>query len=258
MSPPKLPKRIIDSHAHIGFYEGRKYPCRRLVDLMNDSEIAVSLVSNLDGVYTPQRRANEKTRRAVQSNPGRLFGLVWANPNEEAAGVTDLQDCLDARETFKGVKFHPTLNKYAFDDEELVTPFLNVAAEYDVPIVVHTVDDSYSHPRQVYTMAKKHPRIKFIMYHMGLYDDTGDLNREAIRYSKELDNLYVETSWVKTPMIVEAVKTLGADKVIFGTDAPFDGEYHYPQYLQRMKDTGLGEKDLEKVMYSNSKKLFKI
>ena len=249
---------IIDSHAHIGAYHDKQYHCKELLEIMNESGINSALVSNLDGASGPQIEANAKTLDAARKNKGRLFGLAWANPKEGLEALRDVKACLEDAETFKGVKFHPTDNAYAFNDIS-VNPFLDLAARYDVPVVVHTADDEFSSPKQVYEMAKRHPKTNVVMYHTCIYDArNGGGKREAMRYSKELPNLYLETSWVDAPFIAEAVKVAGADKVIFGTDAPFEGKYHYPNYFRRLKEAGSTKTELRIVMYENSKKLFKI
>jgi len=247
----------MDSHAHIGFYNGKNYTGRDLLEAMDDAGVSSALVSNLDALTGPQKKANEKTQREVKKRKGRMFGLAWVNPKENDEVFEDARNCLRDSATFRGLKFLPSDNAYAFDDTS-IDIYMELAGMYDVPVVVHTTDDEYSSPRQVCAVARRHPETNIVMYHTCLGDESCEGKHEAISYASRLPNLYVETSWLEAPFIAEAVRRAGADKVVFGSDAPFEGRHHYKNPLQRLSAASLNERDLRKVVYGNSRKLFGI
>lgn len=76
-------------------------------------------------------------------------------------------------------------------------------------------------------------------------------------------NLFLEVSWTKPETIVKAIKEVGEDKVLFGTDSPFDEKKEkYIQYVSDIKTAikkEFGDKSdniINKVFFENSNKLF--
>ena len=86
------------------------------------------------------------------------------------------------------------------------------------------------------------------MIHMGhghgVYIDA------ALKMARRYKNIYLEMSGM--PMgskIKEAYETVGRDRIMFGTDAPF----HHPSVeIQKVLTCGLEEKGLKDVFYNNA------
>ncbi len=93
-----------------------------------------------------------------------------------------------------------------------------------------------------------------VMIHMG--HGHGVYIQSAIDMAKKYPNLYLETSGM--PMhtkIKEAYKTVGPNRVMFGTDIPF----HHPSVeIQRSKVSGLTELELQDLFYNNVKSLLNL
>ena len=74
--------------------------------------------------------------------------------------------------------------------------------------------------------------------------------------AKKYPNLYLETSGM--PMhtkIKEAFEQVGSERVLYGSDVPF---HHHSVEMQKVKVSGLNERDLEKVFYENAAALLGI
>jgi len=92
------------------------------------------------------------------------------------------------------------------------------------------------------------------MIHMGhghgVYIDA------SLKMARRYANLYLEMSGM--PMhtkIKEAYESVGADRILFGTDGPF----HHPSVeMQKVIVSGLDEEALQKVFYDNAKAFFRI
>jgi len=156
-------------------------------------------------------------------------------------------------------------------------------------------------PRRIYNLAKRTPNVPVVLYHMSLapakkvsdltedeinqrgignardkwiWDVREKWNQDGIDAVKESltkkdANLYLETSWTKPETVVKAIKEVGADRVLFGTDAPIGdfGEfatkekyYEYVDSIQNAIRTEFKEKAdgiIEKVFYQNAEGLFK-
>ena len=93
--------------------------------------------------------------------------------------------------------------------------------------------------------------VPVVMIHMGhghgVYIDA------SLKMARRYSNLYLEMSGM--PMnskIKEAYETVGQDRIMFGTDAPF----HHPTIeIQKVLTSGLDEKGLRAVFYENAAKL---
>ena len=72
-------------------------------------------------------------------------------------------------------------------------------------------------------MAKRHPKVSFVMVHMGLGTD----NTEAIALVSKLPNLYGDTTWVSLQSTFNLIHAAGIGKVLFGSDNPIDGKDTY-------------------------------
>ena len=131
-----------------------------------------------------------------------------------------------------------------------------------MPVVVHTGNSYNDSPERVLNMAKKYPKLKFILAHMGLGTD----NSLAIDLMAEANNLYADTAWVPVSTTVEVIKRYGSKRVMFGTDSPIDGvdTYYcnkegepslYRQYFGELKDM-LSKEDYENLMWKTAKEVF--
>ena len=100
---------------------------------------------------------------------------------------------------------------------------LSKAEEVGVPIMLHLPHSIYKSAHEVVEVAEKYPNLSVILAHLGV----------AHIYRPELDgilsrlstypNVYVDTSQVHdADLITSAVKNLGQDRVLFGTDEPLN------------------------------------
>ena len=93
-----------------------------------------------------------------------------------------------------------------------------------------------------------------MMIHMGhghgVYIDA------AIKMARRYPNIYLEMSGMPMPSkIKEAYETVGNDRIMFGTDAPF----HHPTVeIQKVLTSGLGKDAFQKIFYDNAAKFFNL
>lgn len=236
----------IDAHAHIGYYGsffnvGIK--ADEMVKVMDEFEISKTVVSDLD---------NEGIRKAVQNFPDRLLGAVWVNPYDGERAVKDVKRAINEW-NFKAIKLHPLLHAYVANDQ-IVYPIVKIARELGIPIFIHSGHPPFSLPWSIAQLAENFPDVKMVMVHMG--HGHGVYIQASIDMAKKFSNLYLETSGM--PMhtkIKEAYETVGADRVIFGTDIPF----HHPSVeIQRCMVSGLDKNQLNNLFYNNAAALLRL
>jgi uncharacterized protein len=260
---------IIDIHAHIGNFRGYDLSLTNLLQNMKRYGINFALISNIDAAQlsgvTPNKsetEANNETATAVRNNSAVLRGLVWVRPNDGSPQLIEqflTQKLPDGNTIFVGMKFHPEMNHFKADDES-VDAYLNLCAKYHIPAVFHCGrSPSNSSPERIYNIAKRHPDVPIVLYHMGAFGPHESAIRIAAEALKNKDaQLYLETSQVDPNSVLKAIQTVGADHVLFGTDACYYGKNHYASY-QKLIEVLKGElkkEDAEKVLSGNAKKLF--
>ncbi|MCM2276924.1 MAG: amidohydrolase family protein [Oligoflexia bacterium] len=124
------------------------------------------------------------------------------------------------------LKIHP-----AADGEGPSSPrykaLLKAATQLGMPVILHT---GCIHSRMVYKSPelgavehfkpwfKSFPETVFVLAHMNFHDPA-----VALDLAQEFRNLYVDTSWQPAESIAEAVRRIGAERVLFGTDWPLVG-----------------------------------
>ena len=258
--------KIIDIHAHIGSFRGFDLKTETLLSNLRHFNIRLALISNIDGAHLPgttldldEKSANQMTLQTVQENPRLLRALAWARPTDPDGSPANIEPFLRDH-GFVGVKLHPEMNQFAADDS-IVDGYLELCAKYDVPAVFHCgAVGRNSGPGKIYTAAKRHPTVAVIFYHMGFngaYQEAISTVKESIE--KKNANLYLGTAQADPQFVLAAVKELGSDRVLFGTDATYYGQNHYEKYTDFVKllHENLSESDFAKVMHGNAIKLFR-
>ena len=232
---------VFDAHMHVGDFGifGVSLDREGLAELMRANEISVGVVFSPD---------NEATLAAVESIPG-AYGLYWADPNQRGH-LDEARRFLDHAK-FLGVKLHPLLDGY-YPNDPVVYPLMELLAELDLPVLVHTGHPIFTLPWSVEELAVAFPGVKVIMGHMG--HGNGIYINAAIDAACRNANVYLETSGM--PMhtkIREAVERAGAHKVLYGSDVPF----HHPQVeMLKVRLSGLPADLVERVLDGNARALF--
>lgn len=265
---------IIDTHVHVGSVPQFHMPLEMVLESMEKYKIDYSLISNVEGVEfdeagNPLPKAMQvnqvvllkETLKLARKYPDKLGILVWIKPYGEVVTEELIRVIEENRDIIFGLKVHPFYSKTAMDDPKL-EPYIELAERFAFPIVAHTGGCEEAEPIHVWNAAKKHPNVNFVMVHMGLGTD----NREAIRLLKTLPNLYGDTTWVPMESTIEAVKTAGSGKMLFGSDNPIDGldTYHnnpkgdiciYQSYFHELEGI-IGRGAYEDLMFRNALRLF--
>lgn len=257
---------MIDAHCHLGpglRAQGPFGPLfdaetpERLFELIDGLGIDRSIVfapswqggpAGEDFIDPGYELANEAIAAAVRDHPGRLIGFARVNPKNGSRAVRELRRCFDEY-GLVGLKldneadgFHPT-------DLELLAPLIEICVQHRAPILVHTGFHPCE-PLIFLPLAQAYPQLPVILGHMG-----GRILIDAVITAQHAPNVYLETSGQMPGYIARAVKAVGADRVIFGTDIPFN----IPAVeAKRIKSVGLSDEDLTKVTESNIAKILRL
>lgn len=266
--------RIIDSHVHIGRSLNFDMKESMVLEAMEKYNVEKVLVSNSESAEADheqrllppeyqisQEKSFEKAIKFARENPGKVYIAPWFKPKTEKLTEKMISLIHDNIDVTKAVKFHPYHSALDFDDS-LMEPYLDLAEQFNLPVITHTGTGENDCPEKVYNMAKKFPKVNFILAHLGLGSD----NVIATELVAALPNLYGDTAWVPMESTINFINKIGSHKLFFGTDLPIDGidTYHhnprgerslYQDYFEKLPDL-IAQEDYENLMWKNALNFF--
>ena len=198
------------------------------------------------------RERNDCTVRLAESDPDFYLPAMYLCPDHGADAVRqEAKRCVEAGM----VAIKQSLSERA--GEHRIDPVAEAAAEFDIPILFHawykTVEifDNESNAADIAELARRHPATRIIMAHL-----TG-VNRRGVQDVEDLPNVVVDTSggWYDSEMVEYAVRHMGAERVLFGSDYP--GRDFAPQ-IGRALGADLSEEDMEKVLWRNAAAMLRL
>lgn len=266
---------IIDTHVHIGTGLGFNMTEEDVIYSLDKYNIAYALVSNTEVASHDHERTLipaefqkgqieclARTLKFARENQDKIGVLHWVKPMEEI--TSELKNLIEANlDLIKGIKFHPYHAGCAFTSPEC-RKYIDLAAEYNLPVVSHTGTGYDDNPQRLFEMAELYPDTNFVMVHLGLGSD----NKEAIELCAKRKNLYGDTTWVSTKSALEFISKCGDDRLVFGSDSPIDGKDTYlnngrgdrslyQEYFNEYRNE-VSEETYRKIMHKNAEKLFNI
>ena len=260
-------KLVIDAHVHLGrsyswaSYESYVFdtPVGRQEDfnhvvfsrIMKDIgiDMAVIMPSKQAAVSGDNAKENETIAAIARDQPEKFVGMALLNPLK--AGATDeLARCVD-KLGMKALKLHPYAQCYSPLLSSVQT-LVEEAVKLRIPVMVHSGTPPHTEPLQVATLADIFPDATIIMAHAGLSETyAADARFAAKRY----DNIYLETSCLPAGYVGMAIRELGADRVMFGSDSPWNVT---ETELAKIRVLKLSDEDNWKVLGGTAARVFGI
>jgi len=235
----------IDAHTHIGVRHAVSQSPAELVAKLDAAGVDRAVVFPFpEGNYT-----NETVVEAVKEFPERLIPFGVVDPWKMTEATDELERI--AKLGFKGLKIHPTLHGYHLADLKLVGPVLEIVRAYKMVLISHGAGDIFNPPPEFGILASAFQEVPILMAHSGIFWS----QEQAIQIANEHPNLYLETARVPVFEIRNEVNQLGAEKVIWGTDAPF---VDYTWEFQKMRQTVKTDEEHDLVCGGNLERLLNL
>jgi predicted TIM-barrel fold metal-dependent hydrolase len=162
------------------------------------------------------------------------------------------------------LKIHPAADGEGADSPRY-RALLKVADELGLPVILHTgcihthlfyKDPDQGQAQRYAPWFENYKNVRFVLAHMNFHDPN-----IAFDLMEEHANLYTDTSWQPAETIGEAVRRVGAERILFGTDWPFVGN-NLTVGLARVRDCvesgTLTEEQASMILGENSTKLFNL
>jgi len=247
----------IDADCHISpFPEGISYD--ELLRRMDQAGVDQALTW-LQPPYFPEvEQGNAYVHEAAIRHPDRILPFGWANPHLGLdKAIETIRRCLDDY-GFHGVKLNGAQNIFYIDDERLSLPLIEAIASRGKLLAFHIGTDAYeqTHPFRLGKIARRFPEAHILAVHMGGVAHR-DLTNAMIEIAAECPNITLIGSAVKTRAILKAIETLGAARVCFGSDTPFEFMHVEVAKYNALLDGVLNPEDKDLVMGQNITRLIK-
>jgi uncharacterized protein len=158
----------------------------------------------------------------LAQQPTRFLGWIFLNPAADPQVLDSLERWRSVPGMI-GVKLHPHWHDWHVD---LATPLLARCEELGLPVLIHF---GFRGPGDFRAVCSRFPRLTVIAAHAGFpfYD-------ALWRHGADHPRLFVDLSspYVNEALVRDAVRVLGPERCLYGTDAPYgfhaeDGSYDY-------------------------------
>ena len=163
------------------------------------------------------RPKNRELAEALDASPSArewFIPCAWLNPQFGEEAVQELETAVKEW-GFRGLKLMPTHHNFRAVSQ-IPHLLLKKAEELGVPLTIHS-GTFYCYPLQIAVLADAFPKVPVIMDHMGYRYYVA----EAIAAARRSPNIYLMTTAVMEPhWIRQAVRELGAERVVYGSNAP--------------------------------------
>jgi len=257
---------VIDAHSHMG--ERRKLAIHQIPAIMKF--MAEDMIRDMDeagvdkvvtfaigmGEPSDYRETNEYIAAAMKKNPERIIGFMRLSP---AFGAKHTLEVLEesVKLGLKGIKIHPLIEKTPANDREKVYPLMEAAQHHGLVVLFHCGMGDFASPKRIAEVARDFPNLSIIMGHSGLVEGV----REVVEQAKKFKNVYMDSSGVGwLPFFCESIVWAGADRVMYGSDHPFNPMDWEIQKIVKHAQGHLKLKieDLRNIMGGNIKRLLKM
>lgn len=248
-------RAVWDAHTHLtgatGSVEQRVDKLSEFASRMGIERLIVFMGTSF--VYDPSpeelRRQNDEVLRAIAHAPDRVMGMVYVNPRHTQASLDEMDRCVRDG-PMVGVKLWVAMECRRPE----LDPIVRRAVELRVPLLQHAYDrvagnlSGESSCSNVAILAARHPDASFICAH------TGNDWERGIRAIRAVKNVWAEVcgSDPTAGFVEMAVRELGAERVIYGSDA---GGRSFASQLAKVYSANLPEAEQRLILGGNLRRL---
>lgn len=243
---------IIDAHVHIGYFQS--------IDLGNDIEDVLSRADKMgvekvfcthcQGLYGNYTDGNEVVYQAMQKYPDRVLGYVTVNSPRYGKPLYDYVQHAIFDRGFSGIKIYShsqgvgSAIPFLSVADPYMYPLFEMAQEWQTPILAHATS------AEVDVICKDFPKLVLMMAHMGATPVSGGDWHTAISTAKKHPNLILDStgSAMDSGMIEEAVRVIGPERVLWGSDMPMIDPWIN---IERIHSAEISDADKEWILGKN-------
>ena len=157
-----------------------------------------------------------------------------------------------------GLKLHPEYQSFGLLEPRM-EPLWNALVEEGLPVLIHGADDIgfeppyHSKPADFAELSRRHQGLTIIVAHTGGWDQWDAVERDLVG-----TNVYIDTSFSYPYMkdksqFARIIRNHGTDKVLFGTDSPWQ---ELNEAIAQLKAQDFTQKEFEDIFWNNAVKVW--
>ncbi|QDU45521.1 Amidohydrolase [Symmachiella dynata] len=247
---------IWDNHCHLSGVEGKTPPERmanllKFADRLGIARVVVYMgwPFQTDPTAEELRRQNDQVLAAIKGSEERALAYAYVSPNHVEMSLSEMRRCIE-NGPMVGIKLWVARKC----DDASLDAIIELASELNAVVFQHTWIKTTgnlpgeSTPDDLTTLAARHPEAQFICGHAGGNWEQG------IRAVRPFPNVSLGTAGSDpTAGLVEmAVRELGAERVIYGSDA---GGRSFASQLGKVYSADLTDAQRQLILSGNLKRL---
>lgn len=236
---------VLDIHAHVGsFAPFLSASLDSQVEEMDRLGVALQMVSSVEGIYGDLAWGNDQCAAAAARYPGRIFAYCHVSGQYPELMAGELERCL-RNPVFRGIKLYQVGTRF---DNPVFDPVWAAAEERKLPVLAHTWGGEVTGLDKA---AQKHPAVNVLAGHAG----SGFVYKPYVDMSRAVPNFYLDLTYSRehTNMIEYFVEQAGADKIVWGSDAP---TFSLSQQVGKMLFARIPDEAKRQIMEGNARRLF--
>lgn len=244
---------IIDMHVHLWEHSLARDE-NTLLAMLDRYDIAWLGVMPLWGGHYPTprqiRAGNAAAAKFCRIRPDRCKFFVTVNPRHSALAVEEIR---------RGVLDHGAVSAKVWvgarADEPCLFPVAEACIEHGLPLLLHAFHKKVGQlahetdAQHVAILARRYPELKIVMAHLAGNHLWG------CAHIADLPNVWSDFSgsYCETGTVENAVKTLGIERVLFGSDAP---GADYLNNVAKVEEANLTDEQRRMILHDNAAALF--
>ena len=263
---------IIDCHVHLNNYHEQVHhklseSVAKLRGAMAEAGVDYALVLT-SYIVNPDRPSVREVIDAIgdATDLGVVAGISYLEYKER--DLRELADDLRAGRV-KGLKLYPGYEPFYPHDKRLKVVY-DLAEEFDVPVMIHSGDTyspkgklKYAHPLEIDEVAVDHPKVKFVICHLG-----NPWLTDAMEVIYKNANVYADISGLVLGEFTQAFEDYMNDEIedvityagepekfLYGTDWPICSMKSYLEFARHLE---IQPRDRDLLLYENARRLFKL
>lgn len=213
---------IIDADCHLSARpDGFEISPEQLVRLLDENGVDQAVCWPMASYQREVAEDNAAIYAGARRFPDRIIPFGGVNPRLGLdRALQEVERCRDYG--FVGVKLNGARDSYFIDDPAISLPVIEKLAAHGMVLALHCGANDFerTHPFRVAKIASAFPQMPVIMVHLG-GAAIPHLHAAAIELAAPHPNILIADSEAQPSWILNAVRTLGAERVCYASDAPF-------------------------------------
>ncbi|OGO20966.1 MAG: hypothetical protein A2Z14_14725 [Chloroflexi bacterium RBG_16_48_8] len=235
---------IVDPHCHIIPHRepvwgwGPRFTVEQLIAMMDRDYEVMGEIKHVEkavvmtglGLTSVDHRglveAHEYVLESIKKYSDRLYFNPVINPRSWRSDQLELIWEWKDEYNVCMLKLHPSMHNYSLpgyapfptdESKEIVYPVFELARAMKVPMMIHMGESPYSIPAQIAPVAETFSDVPIICAHSGA-NNIPSYAVDAILLARTHDNIFLGTSWVQMPELVQMYYAIGPNKIIYESD----------------------------------------